>query len=267
MNQTRRTLDTSTIDLGKLRTKPIYTLPPIYHLQSDPGNGCAGDPPGYPTYFTRSVYNAAGNTPRNAPQYVILDGGTVRVVISKDAPYDNWQNTLRALWKPLPEDHPRTQAWTQATYAHHAHCYRDVDGLVAKPEYGRPGTLIYPITGFWETSYGLRKFKDDLRFSDEWRATKQESIRLNNERILDLIDVVAKPENHSAVAVIRQYYPSHAPRLDYIEKAPENPGNWWETSAKPPTPETCPGQYSNAHPVNGSWCQWCGWRAPKEVAA
>lgn len=47
--------DYNTIDKDKLARLPLYHKPSTYRLQSNPGNGCYLDPPGYPTYFTRAA--------------------------------------------------------------------------------------------------------------------------------------------------------------------------------------------------------------------
>jgi hypothetical protein len=263
MPHSRKNPDWSTINLSKLHAKRIYKLPATYRLQDDPGNGCSGDPPGYPSYFTRSVYTQHGNSPASAPEYVILHAGRIYEAIPRRTHYEKWGEILHALWLPLPVDHPRTVAWMQSTYSHHRHCYRDLDQVIKPSESGGPATIIYPLQRFWFASYGFREFKDDPRFSDEWRSKEKAAIEQHNAELMPKYLAVCVPENHSAVNIIRRYYPDHAPRLDWIETAPPAPGNWWETATEPPAPEDCPGQYSMKHPVNGSWCQWCGWRAEK----
>ena len=110
-----------TIDKNRLARLPKYKLPPTYQLQRDPGNGCYGDPPGYPTYFTRSVYTQFGNTPPRSPQLMLLG----RVVQAAHEDYETVVARLERLYLPLPIEHPRTRAWIQATYKHLQHCYRD----------------------------------------------------------------------------------------------------------------------------------------------
>jgi hypothetical protein len=51
------------------------------------------------------------------------------------------QARLHALWNPLLPEHPRVQLWIQHVYQHMKPCYRDVEN----PQYGPPGTLIYPV--------------------------------------------------------------------------------------------------------------------------
>ena len=76
-------LDMSTIDQQRLEELPLYKPPPSYRLGSM-GNGCAGDPPGYPSYFTRCVLSnqpagtgagrAAIATPENHSAVVRIRG-------------------------------------------------------------------------------------------------------------------------------------------------------------------------------------------------
>src|SRR5262245_26451638 len=69
-----------TLNAERVNKLPVYKLPPTYRLGT-PGMGCAGDAPGYPTYYIRPVYNQHGNTPRNAPDAVLLgtDGQLHRI--------------------------------------------------------------------------------------------------------------------------------------------------------------------------------------------
>jgi len=219
-------MDFSTIDLEALTKLATYTPSRGYHLQDSPGNGCAGDPPGFPTYFTRSVYTSSGNEPRRGPVQVIK------------------------LWKPLPYQHPRVQAWIRETYRHMAHCYTDDKGLVAKPEYGKSGMLIYSLDGY---TGGLKTFVDDPRFSDEWRTKEKAAIEQFNAERRALAAQVAVPENHKAYRFVYKFYPEHQPDLALIRNPPkEVGGHWWETEAVQPTPEKCAPRSMGPHPINGS---------------
>src|SRR4051812_49187147 len=113
-------MDFSTLNLDRLKKLPRYSLPPTYQLQQGSGNGCSGDPPGYPTYFTRSVYTRHGNHPRNGPYMVIVFEGVNYVIPTQE------EKLVRNLWLPLSLDHPRTRLWISGTYRHHNHCYGDV---------------------------------------------------------------------------------------------------------------------------------------------
>ena len=118
--------DYSTLDAAALRRLPVWKPAPTYTLQTDPGNGCYGDPPGYPTYFTRSVYTQNGNSPSRGTTQVICFDGVNYATMSADEDFDkHYVPRLRRLYKPLAESHPRVQAWIVSQYIHSAHCYRD----------------------------------------------------------------------------------------------------------------------------------------------
>jgi len=72
-----------------------------------------------------------------------------------------------------------------------------------------------------------------------------------------------KPEHHLAYLLVKKCYPEAKPRLDLIKNPPTwgkgGVGSWWERLEEKPTPENCPGDSTGKHPVNGSWCQVCGW--------
>jgi hypothetical protein len=253
------TMDYSTLNTDALTRLKTYTLPDTYRLQEHTGNGCAGDPPGYPTYFTRSVYTRHGNEPdRSATQVISLNGTHYA---TRDArQWDEAKDTalMRSLWKPLPLDHPRTRLWIENTYRHQHHCYADA----ARPEYGRPGTLIYPVPG-----YNLKTFRDDPRWSDAYRATAQAEVEEYNRMELERAAAIAIPANHKAVLIIQVFYPEYRPEPELIANPPAAITQWWETEATPPAPEECTPRSCGPHPVNGTWCQWCGWSAAKLTEA
>ncbi len=217
-----------------------YKLPPTYRLGSQ-GSGCAGEPPGHPRYFTRSVYTSHGTNPpyrrdNPAPNY------------EYKGRYFTELEDVDRYFKPLPLDHERVKAWIDETFRHHQHCYMP------------PGStdwndrIIYPVPG-WQ----LKKFIDDPRFSHEWRRKEKAAIEQALAAIERAAHRIATGNNHDATLIIRRHYPEFNPTPELIDNPPENPGRWWETGDRP-TPEQCPGQYDSKHPVNGSWCQWCGWR-------
>jgi hypothetical protein len=119
---------------------------------------------------------------------------------------------LRALWQPLPIEHAGVQVWIRHVYQHMAHCYRDEGAL----EYGRPATLIFPVP-----DYKLRRFVDDVRFSNEWRALEHQKIDQENREIRERAAAIAIPANHQAVRWIQKFYPAHDPRVDLIEEPPK----------------------------------------------
>ena len=262
----RTQLDLQTINLDVLRSLPTYELPPSYRLQADPGNGCYGDAPGYPTYFTRSIYTSHGNgTPyrQGRPSQVILFEG-VNYVTGFHGQTDVQRNTLMArLYKPLPEDHERVQQWERSIYAHQHHCYLHPTEV---GEYGRGRKMIiFPLP-----SYKLKSFVDDPRFSEDWRQKAKAEVAAHNREEQMLAEAVCIPENAAAVVYIREVYPEHQPRLDWIETSPSTTGDWWTVEAKRPTRKTCPGPYPNNHHRmihnDKGRCQYCGYE-PKTTAA
>ena len=249
--------DTTTINRRALAMLPVHKMPPSYQLQRSPGNGCAGDPPGHPTYFTQAVYTMHGNTPARGAQMVIF-GRVVQSstdwdsVKSWDEYHAKYQARMKKLWLPLPLDHPRTVEWIKRTYSHFNHCYQHP----TEQEHGKPKTVILPVP-----YYELQSFTDDPRFSDEWREKEKAAIEQRNQEVTKEREGVCTPDNHMAVVIIRRYYPDHEPNLDYITDAPEHGGTWWERYATRPAPEDCPGDIGMKHPINGSWCQMCGYKA------
>lgn len=243
-------MDFSTINLKALSRLRQYKLPPAYHLQKGSGNGCAGDPPGFPTYFTRSVYTQSGSSRRGSPQQVISFQGVLYVTLGDDDSEKAHDRYMR-LWKPLPLDHERTRLWIASTYSHHQHCYTDAE----RPEYGRPGCLVYPVP-----YYKLKSFTDDPRFSDEYRTAARAEVDAFNRQERERADKIAIPENHQAVRIIRRFYPEHVPDLDLIDNPPKITGQWWETEPTQPSEENCARtqRWNNKHPFNVMWCQWCG---------
>jgi hypothetical protein len=245
-------MDFSTINLDLLAKLPAYT-PAANYVSNQTGSGCAGDAPGYPSYFIQHVYTPNGNTPRRGASAVIRDPQGVYRTVSTDEDYDKLKALLRRLWKPLPFDHERTQAWVRETYRHHAKCYRDDDRLITTAR--DSGIFIYPVP-----SYQLRSFQDDHRFSDEWRVAEQAAVAAHNRSVVERARALATPANHSGHRIVLGFYPEATPRLDLIETPPTTiDGLWWETEATRPTPAACRPRSCGPHPVNVTRCQWCGW--------
>lgn len=271
--------DWTTINETELQKLPVYHLPPGYHLQEDSGNGCAGDPPGFPTYFTRSVYTANGNNPPRGYSMVIERGGNLYGIEPANWKNgDTWEKVsakrdslMRRLWAPLPLDHPRTQAWIVGTFKHHRHCYQ-VPELRAAGKNWSDAMLIWPGGTCGNTPFGeLKDAKWEVEYAGKtqsfakWTQHEQDKftadIAANNERVTRLCEAVAIPANHDGTILVRKYYPDFDPTAELIEGNMTSPGNWWEVLAANPGPDKCPGQYNHAHPVNGGWCQFCGWKA------
>lgn len=135
-------LDYSTIDMEQLRKQPVYRMSPKYHFNSTPG-ACFNEPPGHPTYFTWSVYHK-GNQPDmgKGPGIWRCDHsiwGVAQVITDPDdkrmhymvRPGDN-HSYYDQFWKPLPEEHPRVQAWLSYIYRFEIYMYSGKMDLVAR---------------------------------------------------------------------------------------------------------------------------------------
>jgi hypothetical protein len=210
-----------TISADALAKRPVVKLPPSYHL-GDPGSACFGDPPGYPSYYVRPVYTSHGNgPPRNSkcPDYVLPHSdGTLRAVPEER------EALFKALYVPLPLNHPRVQAWIDQTMKHFCHCYQDEE----RPEYGRPGTLIYPLP-----HYKLRSTHSphpDIKV----RSAEQRAAKVFNHVEEERAAKIATLDNHMGVRSIRAIYPGWVPPLPLgaYRDIPYT-GNWWETAEAP----------------------------------
>ena len=236
---------------------PIAKIAPTYDISSHRGSGCAGDPPGYPSYYLQHVYTRSGNLPRKGWVAILRMGNEQRGVRNANDKYDKLASKLMRLWDPLPLEHPRTQAWIRSTYMHQKHCYQIPD----KEGTWSDKSFIFPVP-----SYELKHFRDDERFSNEWREKEQASIAQANEDIQKYAQRYATWENHAATILIRKFYPTWnvfmRDQKVYLEADWERDGSWWERLKTKPTPETCPGSESlnRKHPVNVTWCQVCGWK-------
>jgi hypothetical protein len=270
-----------TINLAELYKLKRATIRAGCHFSGDMGSGCAGDPPGFPTYFLRSIYNSQGNDPQTGSRMVITHDGNHFEIENAKWPascksWDDWmkfrEKIFLRIWNKLPIDHPRTVAWIAATFSHHRHCYQ-VPELRAAGKNWHDSMLIWPGGCCGDTPFGriedeafLLKWAKEHEAFDKWRKEEQEKfvadIREKNARVKRLCAEVATPENHSGTVIVRRYYPEFNPTPELIAAAFESPGNWWEVMSQKPTPEECPGQYSMQHPCNGSWCQMCGWHEP-----
>ena len=190
-----------TINLDVLQSLPVYRLPPTYTLQREPGNGCCGDPPGYPSYFTQNVYTRRGDSPpKGCSQVIVYQGVCYQVDTTNYATtWDKHVKTREALfhklWLPLPLEHPRVQAWIDDTFIHLHNCYTFnkkiyafVDGVWISPDLHRVEKyLLYPAT-------------DD---------------------------------NHTGTITIRQYYPGFKPTKRLLDGKYPRPERGWERDTTP----------------------------------
>jgi hypothetical protein len=215
-----------------------YHLPSSYHIDRHLGAGCAGEPPNHPRYFVQSIYTTSGNSPARGPYYYY-----------KGQYFDELED-IDALFEPLPLESERVQEWIKNTFRHHQHCYQDptIEGSWSDKK------VIYPVP-----YYELKTFTDDPRFSDDWRDKEKAAVIQANGEIIAHALKVATPDNHDATIIIRRYYPEFIPTQELIHNPPQVITSWWEREETRPTPETCKGEDWQPHPVNGKWCQVCGW--------
>lgn len=249
--------DTSTINKELLEELPVYQEPMSYTIDDGFGSGCAGDPPGYPSYFLQHIYNRFGNIPRKGA-YMLLFGHVVHTI---EEPYESLRSLLHRLWVPLPYEHERVKLWIADTYRHMHSCYKHPDYVDAN---GDLKILTGPSS--YSREFRSRTFVDDIRFSKAWRTKAKAEVDAYNAELQAIWAKIAIPENHAAYRAVKEFYPEHEPDLAQIEKPTETISTWWEVYGHRPTPENCPGNslwggWRTKHPVNGSWCQVCGWKA------
>lgn len=224
--------DYSTIDLAILKRMGQYSLPNGKQLSSSWGAGCFMDPPGYPTYFLRSVYTRSGNNPEAGPTEVFDYFGALYVTRRaedwKHIPVgtDVWDyiqeqhaDLMRNLWNPLPIDHQRVQFWIRRTMSYFRNCYSK-DG-------------------------------DDRNVSNMVRF--------------------GPPDYHLGYICVKYFYPDVTIEIVSLENSGAygrntlGIGDWIEREAVQPTPDRCwptNGRMDDSgwcHAQNGSWCQYCGW--------
>ncbi len=244
---TPETFPSSTLDADAVNALPVVKMRPSWRVSPSAGMGCYGDAPGFPTYFLRAVYDHHGNTPKNGPDSVLLgtDGEWHEFSTS------NRNERARALYKPLPVEHPRAQAWIAATMAHTQHCYADVE----RPEYSRPGTLIFPVS-----DYKLKTFRDNPQWTEEYRAAAKNEVEAFNRYEIDRATRIATVGNHQGVRSVREIYPDWSPRDPSIVNG--IPGythaDWWEDSETPPELGQCPGAQNVSREHTDAFCQYCG---------
>lgn len=248
----RMIFDTINVDeLAKVATR--YEVPPVLRLSDSWGAGCFLDAPGFPTYFLRSVYTAQGNTPRNGPDHVLGVGKDLWRFESDD--YEKLGPIYRRIYRPLPLDHPRVKLWILAVARHLRSCYRDEE----RQEYGRPGTLIYPVPG-----YKLKTPHIDHRWTDEYKQAAIDEAEAFNKMERDRADRIATIDNHMGVRNIREIYPDFQPPAWFLNPPADmgQPADWWEMHDSPPEPGKCVGDYTNGKGVpwrhSDSNCQFCG---------
>ena len=279
-------MDYSTLNLEALQKRPEYTGKA--RISDSMGVGCHLDPPGYPSYFLQNLWAANGDySSRGAYQVIVEPDGTPRTIFTQED--DSYKKEvheakLRRLWSPLPIDHPRTDAWMRHIYGYFGRMYVDpsipngtnVDKMVQ-----------YPVPSYELVKVGLfipEKLIPSFILAQDWMDAATKATVLAQEghmqevletRLKEAVaaftakrKAICTPENSAAVRYIQRFYPEHQPVVEWlngpIPDAPAGRGNWWETEAQRPTPENCKPRSCGPHPVNKSWCQWCGWKKDED---
>jgi hypothetical protein len=264
-------MDFTTLNIRKLKALPLYHKPPSYTIQSDPGNGCFLDPPGYPTYFTRNVYTRGGNTPNKGVQLVILLNGEYYAVASSQdwEEAKNWEGyqskvskRIRSLWKPLPLEHPRTQAWIDYCLGYFKNCYVDPrNGDVECGSWVRDDN-VFELADLLGLEYD-QELKDRVTEILEAKAYDvYEPLSPQEELAFLKLEQAIYIKTDRGTQYIQEWYPEYQYEGNREGKYGKGGvGTWWERLAERPTPNECPGEHWQKHPANGTWCQVCGWVA------
>ncbi len=257
------TISYDTLNLTALKRLPVHRLPSSYYYSSGMGSGCAGDPPGYPSYFLNHVYTRNGNTPRRGAEAVICYEGVAYIVFSS-SDWDGCQTweqlcqkheaRLRRLWRPLPLEHPRTQAWINDTRRHHKNCYQN---LMVPGDWNQRlhvGEWTFAETTQMARHLGLLAEGELLDPPAPDSEMAQDYAELAYE---------VRARTADATLLVQSFYPEY--RHDEVTPIPVSPVTWWEALDRQPAPEECPGELrwgpGHAHPLNKQWCQVCGWHA------
>ena len=218
--------DFSTLNLAELRKLPMFELPGGWSRQRHPGGGCFTDPPGFPTYYTRSIYTGRGDEPRSGPDTIIEDPetGAMHALPRYEGRGEELRALMAKLYVRLPFEHPRVQAWVSYLFGYFRNCYEDP--AVPMAERAHAARLLIPKAG----------------------APRP------------------PPETHRAMVRVREPYPEvPVADLERWINAGRygggGPGDWWERHAERPSAEDCPGlvwmQGNTGHRAEG-WCQFCG---------
>ncbi len=227
-------MDFCTINMDEFSKLDVLRLREDRHLGESRGQGCS-DPPGFPSYFVQSIFTPCGNHPNNPAEPVtVLDvpGASTRVVrynVYCKEEGKRYQELLNRLYRKLPFDHPRVQAWVRQLHAYFRDCWLDPAVEEKKRRHVAELAIIPSLDKALDAGYTLLQYR--------------------------------------AVDDVRRWYPEYEGDEALIRNPPPwgrgGDGDWWETEAVQPTPETCRPRYSwrKVHPTSQTWCQWCGWVA------
>lgn len=196
------------------------------------GMGCSMDAPGFPTYTHEvSSFYKYGNGHRSKPEND--SGASITYALTEESGFsDEVKRQCQALvdtWRAnRPSlDSERVALWKVALFQHFKRCYWHP---TEPGEYGRGHKLvIWPVP-----EYSLPKFRDDARFSDEWRTREKAAIDQKRAEIIEEARAVAVIDNHAAVRAIREFYPEYdpTPDMEAITNPPYAPQQDWYSTCE-----------------------------------
>lgn len=250
--------DLNTINMEELSKLPSYDseVSHYYHVDNHYGSACFLEPPGHPSYFIQSIYTFRGDHPYEGAQQLLLNH-----IISTDKTdhKKDLEPLLRRLYKKPKYNSFRVKAWEENLYSYFRSCYVN-DSIGDKALYAE-NLLIFPIPFYKLNAFHIPYLCGKAYlYSRELRNKRKEKINWQNNRMISEAKKIAIPENHAAFRHVKEWYPRAKPRLDLISKPPRTAPHWYERLLKKPTPENCIGEDFQEHPVNGTWCQVCGWK-------
>ncbi len=122
----------------------------------------------------------------------------------------------------LLQKHPGEyiEEWERTVYSYFKTCYQDVERL----EYGKPGTLIYPVPYYKLKPLLKQEGGETPKYTREYLDAENGPRRKWNEEEIERAKRIAVPENHLAYVFIRKFFPEAKPRLDLIENPPDDYG-------------------------------------------
>jgi hypothetical protein len=190
-------------------------------------------PPGYPQHYVQSIddwmVRMSGTRVEGHFYALYHPSSKVWYVILAEQ--------FRAIWKPLPEDHPAIQEWEREVYTYFHRCYShdgetlnasqaiiwplDTTFIINKVNIPPRGSSLHGRFNNSARQEALEEIKAQLErmHADDW----QETILQYRRQFWEEHQHLLVPENYYAVRYIRTYYPDHQPRLDWFKVAEAPP--------------------------------------------
>ena len=247
-----------TINMEALRNlKPATIAEGCRVDEREEGSCCFMDPPGHPSYFVKHVYNGRGNEPaRGSTMVLCVPGEEMREIEDSDG-RGSRESLLNSLYKRLPFEHPRVQAWVSQVFGYFKDCYHGLDGCT---EAGRLRVHAWVEPWTREDTVDILVMMHGKATEDVLRETREGAEKREKDSL------VYPPEQYRPISYIREWYPEFC-HYDYTGITPEvlkgtygTGGDWWEQHTCKPTVEECDSiAGGKGHHVEGNSCQFCGW--------